>query len=819
MLGVKADFILESLNTPPPVPLLKPAPVPLAMSPKDANVAAAIQPLGASSCKRNSLNGALIDAELQSHMIIDLFNNDDEDNRKMPATKKQRTVGEFHSKMEAEVYRKAEEEVEKRKQQESNAMFLSNSGRAFKLVETLIRMCGVVLAGEPAAASLDTTMELVGQDDIVFLAERFLECQQRLVASNKPSHVSIGYHYTKERNLRSIRQDGLLSHPERKSKNKIGSRRGAYFGDGVYTACNPYGFRHFGNTGLLCALLRGQEERVGPGGTSAPNVNTAVGNKNSTGNLLTEELILHECCQVLPILRFSSASVERSGSLIHKGNALLWKLHVEVQKILDQYFNGNMPTAVEHVTPNSKNDKVQTSSSSLGFAIAPPVPPLPVAAATNPGPPQPQPQTAFAASTATAQPPMGQFLAWNQAAPTSQTQSSQAQNAPQQIQAAAKSTSTQAELEMRRQKELFLMFTRVLMKFLETKDPAMHQTVKAIIKDCAERNKRQEKGYESVTEKMKERLKPAVTDAYWKRAEQYLAHFLAQKQKAGAVRQQQQALDPPGATVGTTTTAVVATAIATTTAIGPSNQAMTARSKSTTNSTASVISPSTLITSPTVQREVLCYVAPAQLVSAEECCQRVRTLSRVEDCSICLSKLHGKGRVLQIYSCGHLFHSDCISEALQHDSKCPKCRVPVSKDPQGRSPSGTMTISHSTSRCGGFPDSNGSIVMSYNFPSGTQLAYHETPGHTYCGSRRTAYLPNNAAGRQLLMRFKFAWSRGLLFGVGTSLTTGRSGQVVWSSVHQKTSMRGGAHGFPDPNYFGNANADLDALNVPACIES
>lgn len=77
------------------------------------------------------------------------------------------------------------------------------------------------------------------------------------------------------------------------------------------------------------------------------------------------------------------------------------------------------------------------------------------------------------------------------------------------------------------------MFTRVLMKYLETKDPAMHQKVKAIIKDCAERNKRQERGYESVTASMRERLKHVVGDAYWKRAESYLAHFLAQKQKAG----------------------------------------------------------------------------------------------------------------------------------------------------------------------------------------------------------------------------------------------------------------------------------------------
>ncbi|CAB9529310.1 expressed unknown protein [Seminavis robusta] len=96
---------------------------------------------------------------------------------------------------------------------------------------------------------------------------------------------------------------------------------------------------------------------------------------------------------------------------------------------------------------------------------------------------------------------------------------------------AASGSSSEREKEMRRQKERFLMFTRVLMKYLETKDPSLHSKVKLIIKECAERNKRNEPGYESVTASMRERLKQVVGDAYWKRAESYLAHFLAQKQK------------------------------------------------------------------------------------------------------------------------------------------------------------------------------------------------------------------------------------------------------------------------------------------------
>lgn len=91
------------------------------------------------------------------------------------------------------------------------------------------------------------------------------------------------------------------------------------------------------------------------------------------------------------------------------------------------------------------------------------------------------------------------------------------------------------EQEIRRQKERFLIFTRVLIKYLEQKDPNMHRQAKIIIKDCAERNKKQEPGYQSVTASMKTRLKELVGESYWRRAEVYLKHYLDQQNnKAGS---------------------------------------------------------------------------------------------------------------------------------------------------------------------------------------------------------------------------------------------------------------------------------------------
>ena len=62
----------------------------------------------------------------------------------------------------------------------------------------------------------------------------------------------------------------------------------------------------------------------------------------------------------------------------------------------------------------------------------------------------------------------------------------------------------------------------------------MHCQVKIALKDCAERKKRKESGYGNVTElteSIKHRLIALVGDQYWKKANDYLIHFIEQKRK------------------------------------------------------------------------------------------------------------------------------------------------------------------------------------------------------------------------------------------------------------------------------------------------
>ena len=92
-----------------------------------------------------------------------------------------------------------------------------------------------------------------------------------------------------------------------------------------------------------------------------------------------------------------------------------------------------------------------------------------------------------------------------------------------------------------------------------------------------------------------------------------------------------------------------------------------------------------------------------------------------------------------------------------------------------------------------FADCN-TIVIDYFFRWGTQGPEHPNPDRSYDGTRRTAYLPDNHEGREVLQLLRRAFDARLVFTVGTSVTTGRQNQVTWNDIHHKTNMSGGPQG-------------------------
>lgn len=196
--------------------------------------------------------------------------------------------------------------------------------------------------------------------------------------------------------------------------------------------------------------------------------------------------------------------------------------------------------------------------------------------------------------------------------------------------------------------------------------------------------------------------------------------------------------------------------------------------------------------------------------------------TKAEECPICLEMMVSdpttdENTVVCIKKCRHRFHKKCILDMFQlNHTNCPNCREPVGIEQRGHGPSGSMSISMNPNMfCKGYEnDSNGTIVLRYTIASGIQLPFMENPGTRYSGATREAYLPDNEAGRKLLSRLKYAFTHGYTFRVGTSLTTGRPNQTTWTSIHHKTSLNYGVHGYPDPNYIANCNSSLDALRIP-----
>ena len=218
-----------------------------------------------------------------------------------------------------------------------------------------------------------------------------------------------------------------------------------------------------------------------------------------------------------------------------------------------------------------------------------------------------------------------------------------------------------------------------------------------------------------------------------------------------------------------------------------------------------------------VTEAVIPYNAPDTLPSSDTNMletPKEGTFDSNDECGICYYSLeHDATKLSKSKKCNHVFHKQCLLDALRYNKICPICTIGIG-EPIGKSPSGEMRVStNKNMSCEGFSNV-GTIVIDYKMFSGVQKVYHEELGRSFKGVNRRAFLPDNEDGRNLLKRLKWAFSHGLTFCIGTSLTTNRSGVITWASIHHKTSMKNGAHGWPDSTYFTRCNEELDNRGVP-----
>eukprot|EP00063_Salmo_salar_P078506 XP_014053341.1 PREDICTED: probable E3 ubiquitin-protein ligase DTX2 isoform X1 [Salmo salar] len=206
-----------------------------------------------------------------------------------------------------------------------------------------------------------------------------------------------------------------------------------------------------------------------------------------------------------------------------------------------------------------------------------------------------------------------------------------------------------------------------------------------------------------------------------------------------------------------------------------------------------------------------------------------------EDCIICMDRLScpsdyavasegaqsiPPGAVGKFTKCGHTLHMLCMLAMYNNGTKdgslqCPSCKT-IYGEKTGTQPKGKMEIYSIAQSLPGHP-ACGTIQIIYSIPPGIQGPEHPNPGQPYTcrGFPRFCFLPDNDKGRKVLELLKVAWTRRLIFTVGTSSTTGEPDTVVWNEIHHKTEMMSNVsgHGYPDPNYLENVLSELSSQGV------
>uniref|UniRef100_A0A8C8ST64 E3 ubiquitin-protein ligase n=1 Tax=Pelusios castaneus TaxID=367368 RepID=A0A8C8ST64_9SAUR len=181
-----------------------------------------------------------------------------------------------------------------------------------------------------------------------------------------------------------------------------------------------------------------------------------------------------------------------------------------------------------------------------------------------------------------------------------------------------------------------------------------------------------------------------------------------------------------------------------------------------------------------------------------------------DECAICMGKIHQK-EVLQ--KCKHEFCKACIQKAMNYKPACPICNTFYGRI-EGNQPEGKMSFSNLLFPLPGYPRC-GTIKIDYHMYSGVQNKSHPNPGTPYHGTSRTAYLPDNKEGREILQLLKRAFNQKLIFTVGQSRTSGANDVITWNDIHHKTNINGGPEGFgyPDPNYLQRVRIELKAKGI------
>jgi hypothetical protein len=76
------------------------------------------------------------------------------------------------------------------------------------------------------------------------------------------------------------------------------------------------------------------------------------------------------------------------------------------------------------------------------------------------------------------------------------------------------------------QKRLFIVFTKILLRYLQKKDPVTYLLARQTIREAVDHERRSTAGNACPVSRMKRRLEVLVSKEHWKKAEEYLLNKL-----------------------------------------------------------------------------------------------------------------------------------------------------------------------------------------------------------------------------------------------------------------------------------------------------
>uniref|UniRef100_A0A7E4UUN1 E3 ubiquitin-protein ligase n=1 Tax=Panagrellus redivivus TaxID=6233 RepID=A0A7E4UUN1_PANRE len=170
--------------------------------------------------------------------------------------------------------------------------------------------------------------------------------------------------------------------------------------------------------------------------------------------------------------------------------------------------------------------------------------------------------------------------------------------------------------------------------------------------------------------------------------------------------------------------------------------------------------------------------------------------------------------VVKLVDCIHMFHLTCITQCFENKKQCPMCMRQYENTVGSQPAHGKMTVRNVPGRVPGHPRAAGWLRIKYSIPIGIQTPRHIRPGVPHAGTTRTAWLPDDEGGREVLGLLRRAFDQRHIFTIGDSITTGQKNVPVWV-IHHKTSQSGGPtdFGYPDPDYYDRVKEELAQVGI------